>query len=194
MVRVNNAESRGEAGGGMVEAGDYHWMIEDAVAETSDYGTSLKVVSSVLAGTNPAMVGRKHTEFFHLEGKAAKRLRCLLVACGVMTDEQWNAQDGLEFDETLLKGRQFCGRAKMEPYRGSKEENKGKSFPQLGFDIWSVFDARAANVPKDRDCLALLAPPAAGPVAGQLQQQPAAKQPPQPQQQPASPPQSKFGW
>lgn len=188
MVRVNNAESRGEMGGGMLEAGDYHMMVEDVVAESSDYGTSLKVTASVLAGTNPAMVGRKHTEFFHLEGKAAKRLRVLVVACGVMTDEQWNAAEGeLEFDEATLKGLQFCARVKMAPYRGNKEEHKGKSFPEVGFDIWSVFDSRAANVPKDAECLALLTHPTQ-PAAG------ATKPASEPKPAAAQPPQSKFGW
>lgn len=171
MVRADTTESRAEGGGGMIEAGEYHWMIEDAVAETSDYGTSLKVVTSVLAGTVPAMVGRKHTEFFQLSGKAVDRLRRLLVATGMMTDEQWVAQIGqpLEFDETMLKGRQFCAKVSMKPYRGNKEEHKGKSFPETGFDIWGVFDPKSANIPKDRDCLALLASSASGPVAGQSQ-------------------------
>jgi len=186
MVKVNNTESRGEAGGGMVEAGQYHWMIEEAVVE----GQSLKVVTSVLAGTNNAMVGRKHTEFFKLSGKGAKRLRCILVGRGVMTDEQWNASEGeLDFDEQLLRGLQFCARIKYEPYQGSKEENKGRDFPQMNFDIWGVFDPRAANVPKDADCIAMLKPPAS--VAGQPQSaSPAAK----PAATATEKPQSKFGW
>lgn len=198
MVVADTSESRPDAGAGMVEAGEYHWVIEEVNAETSDFGTSLKVVSSVLAGTTPGQTGKKQTEFFQCSGKAVDRLRRLLVATQIMTDEEWVARIGqpLEFDERLLKGRQFCARIKMDPYRGNKEEHKGKHFPAMNFDIWSIWDEKAKHIPKDPEMLSLLgSPPAAAPQPMQVAPQPQSQQA-QPQQQPptSQPQPSQFSW
>ena len=170
VLSVDTSESRAEGGGGMVEAGEYHWIIDEITAEeNNDFDSgetrvSLKVVCQVVAGTKPECVGRKQTEFFQLSGKAVDRLRRLLVATNMMTDQQWVERIGqpLEFDERLLKSRQFCSRIKMDPYRGRKPEHQGKSFPAMGFDIWSVWDEKSKNIPKDPECLALLGPPPEG--------------------------------
>lgn len=204
MVAVDTSESKPEAGAGGVEAGEYHWMIEEVDVQHNDGRTSLKVVSSVLAGTTAGQVGRKQTEFFQLEGKAVDRLRRLLVSTGIMSDEQWVANIGrpLEFDEMLLKGRQFCSRIKLEPYRGSKPEHQGKNFPAMNFDIWSVWDKKAAHIPKDPECMALLGDPPAGAGQGPQASGNGPQQAPQqaPQQsgqaaaQTAAEPQNQFSW
>ena len=206
-MHVDTSESRAEAGQGMVEVGEYHWMIEEVEAQNNDFGTSLKVVASVQAGTTAQQVGRKQTEFFQCSGKAVDRLRRLLVATEMMTDQQWVERIGqpLEFDEKLLKGRQFCARIKLQPYQGSKEEHKGKSFPAMGFDIWSVFDDKAKHIPKDPDCMAMLIPPTntasnggAKQQTSQQKQQPATSAPasssasPSPAATASTP--SKFSW
>ena len=109
-------------------------------------------------------------------------------------DEEWVARIGqpLEFDERLLKGRQFCAKIKNEKYRGQKEEHKGKEFPAMGFDIWSVWDQKAKHIPKDPECLALLQQPP---------QQQAAQTPAPQQQAPQTQPtrqapaqSSQFSW
>lgn len=200
MVGVDTSESKPDAGSGGVEAGEYHWMIEEVDVESNDNGQSLKVICSVLAGTTAGQVGHKQTEFFQLAGKAVDRLRRLLVATHMMTDEQWRARIGqpLEFDEALLKGRQFCARVKLEPYRGKKAEHQGKHFPAMNFDIWSVWDEKAKHIPKDQELLAMLGTPPA--VAGAGQQRstssvspvsPVAVQPTQPMQPMQA---TKFEW
>lgn len=191
MVVADTSESKAEGGGGGVEPGEYHFMVEDVSAETNDVGTSLKVVASVLDGTIANQVGHKQTEFFQCSGKAVDRLRVLLVATNMMTDEQWVARIGqpLEFDERLLKGRQFCARIKLEKYQGKKAEHQGKSFPRMGFDIWSVWEEKAKHIPKDKECLAMLGAPPAGAGQQKTSVAPAQTQQTQPAQQSSS-----FSW
>ena len=184
MVKVDTSESKAEGGGGSVEAGEYHWTIEEVSVETFDGVQSLKVVSTVEAGNPASQVGHKHTEFFNLSGKAVDRLRRLLVATQIMTDEQWVANIGkpLDFDEMLLKSRQYCARVKVEPYQGKKPEHQGKSFPRIGFDIWSIWDEKAKHIPKNAAVTPLMGRP-----AGEVATAPAAAKP-------ATAPQSNFKW
>lgn len=158
MVQVDTSESKAEGGAGGVEAGEYHWVIDDVTVESFEGVQSLKIVSSVLAGHPDGQVGHKHTEFFNLGGKSVDRLRRLLVATNLMTEEEWVSKIGqsLQFDEEQLRGKQYCARVKLEPYKGKKEEHKGKSFPRIGFDIWNVADEKAKHIPKSHDMLALI--------------------------------------
>lgn len=153
MVRVGKDDvgASNPDGGGLLAAGRYLFVVND-ITTSED---SIQAELAVLAGkvNNPqdgGQVGKTHKEFFNLFGKAASRLLQFFCAVELLTKDQWRAckenQADVECDETLAVGRMFCGEIKMEPYQGSKEENKGKEFPRLGFNIWSVTDPKSADI------------------------------------------------
>ena len=171
-----------------------HLMVEDATAETSSYGTSVKAKFSVLAATDPGQVGKSITEFFQCEGKAVDKLYNLAEAVGIVTPEQRKAAAaqgvGMDIDETAFKGKQLCGQIKMEanmrknPVTGAYEEDPEKPgpYPRLGFRTFSVHDKKAEGIPKDQQFFALV------PKPGKPGEPPAASSPapnPNPPQPPA---------
>ena len=168
-----------------------HFLIEDYEVQTSQQGTSIKLAASVLAASDPSQVGKKQTEFFECQGNAVDKFYNLAEAVGIITAAQRkSAADrhvGLDVDETLLKGRQFCADVKMEPNMrknaatGQRELNPEKPgpYPRIGFDTYSVTSERAKDVPKDPQFLALLGKQAAAVAQPQQQQQaPPATAPP----------------
>lgn len=169
-----------------------HLMVDDATAETSTYGTSVKVVFSVLASTDVSQVGKRLTEFFQVDGASVDKLYNIAEAMGLITHEQRKQAAersvGMEIDETRMKGRQLCAEIKMEPNMrknpatGNYEVDPEKPgpFPRIGFRSFSVFSPKAKDVPKDPQFMAMLQQSSA---AGQGQVPPAA-QPPQQQTQP----------
>lgn len=165
MVKCATSEANLDVGG-MIEAGRYHFAIDSQTLRNYDGRETIEVDLVVLSGTNQAMVNRKHKEFFSLDGKAVGRFFQLAMAAGLTTKDALKAaQDSgaeVEIDETLLPGRTFCGEVRLEEYRGRKAENQGKSFPQLGFRLWSPLSKEAADIPKDPTVMAML---------GQQQQQ-----------------------
>ena len=133
---------------------------------------------SVLAASDPSQVGKKQTEFFECQGNAVAKLYNLAEAVGIITAAQRKAAAdrhvGLDVDETLLKGRQFCADVKMEPNMrknaatGQRDLNPEKPgpYPRIGFDTYSVTSERAKDVPKDPQFIALLGKTMPPPPAG----------------------------
>lgn len=178
-----------------------HLLIEDYEVQSNQYGVSVKVVCSVLVSTDSAQAGKKHTEFFECSGNAVDKFYNLAEAVEIITAAQRkDAADrnvGLDVDETLLKGRQFCADVKMEPNMrknaatGQRELNPEKPgpYPRIGFNSYSVTSKRAEDVPKDPQFIALLSKQAAAP------QQPAPQaQPQQPQQAPPATAGDSMTW
>lgn len=206
MVRAATTETNPDGGTSSIDRDcDCHFFIDDvSVEQVEDGAPSVTVQCSVVGCSDREMIGRKHGRYdsFGLGGKAATRFFLLCVKAGIMTQEFWAqakaANQDIEIDENLLKGRQFCGGVRMEPYRGTDEKHKGKKFPRLGFRIGGVHDKEWSHVPKDPDLLPLAGPapqqqpPAAGGTAGvtapQSPPQPAAPATAQAQQPQA------FGW
>lgn len=175
-----------------------HLMIDDAVAETSTYGTSVKVKFSVLACTDSSQVGKSLTEFFQVDGGAVDKLYNIAEAVGLITHEQRKAAAernvGMDIDETRMKGRQLCAEIKMEQNMrknvatGNYEVDPEKPgpFPRIGFRSFGVFSPKAKDIPKDQQFVRMLQQSAAA-GQGQVPQQPMAPQQPQQHvQQPAA--------
>jgi hypothetical protein len=169
-----------------------HLMVEDVSVETQ-HETSVKCTFNVLASTDPGQVGKTLTEFYSVEGKSVDKLYNLAEACGLITPQQRKAAAdqgvGMDINEALLKGRQLCAQIKMEPNlrknpaTGANEVNPEKPgpFPRIGFRTFAVTDAKAKDIPKDRQFLGLM---------GQQVQGHQVQQPQQPQQQTQQPQQA----
>ena len=155
-----------------------HLMVEDASVEHSQNGTtSVKCVFNVLASNDPTQAGKTQTEYYQVDGKAVDKFYNLAEACGLITAAQRKAAAeqgvGLDIDEALLKGRQFCAQIKMEPNMrknpatGANEVDPVKPgpYPRIGFRTFAVTDAKAKDIPKDQQFLGLMAQ-----VNGQQQQ------------------------
>lgn len=166
-----------------------HLMVEDVEVSTKN-GVAVKCKFNVLAATDAGQVGKSITEFFSCEGKAVDKFYNLAEACSLITAQQRKAAAdqgvGIEVDETLLKGRQLCGRIEMEHNKrknlstGQYEidpDNPGP-YPRLGFRTFSVTDAKAKDIPKDQQFLGMIQQQQTQPVQPPAQQQAA-----QPQQQ-----------
>lgn len=175
-----------------------HLLVQDVSVE-SQYTTSVKCKFVVLAATDPGQAGKEHTEFFSVEGKSVDKFYNVCEATGVITHQQRKAAAdqgvGMDIDEAQLKGRQLCAHVKMEPnmrknpVTGELEVDPEKPgpYPRIGFRSFAVTDAKAKDIPKDRQFLAMVQQVAGQHVgqqaAGQVQaaqvaptQQPAAQQ------------------
>jgi hypothetical protein len=181
-----------EEGGRFVDtACEAHLMIDEVSIEYE----AIKAKCTVLGATDPSQVGRSVSEFFKYSGKAAAMALNLAEACGLITrEDRRRAQEqgaGVSFDETMLKGKQFCARITMErvqrrnPVTGAYEPDPDKPnpFARIGFNSFSVWDKKAEAIPKDPQFLPLVPkpaaianaafalPPAAPPAAPPAQQQ-----------------------
>jgi hypothetical protein len=167
-----------------------HLMIDDAIAESNDRGTTVKVTFSVLAGTDHSQVGKRITEFFQCDGKAVDKFYNLAEAAGLITVEQRRAAAeqgvGMDVDETLLKGRQVCAEIKMElqmrtnPATGAREVDPEKPgpYPRIGFRTFALTSPRAKDIPKDARMLAAAGQaPAGRPAAAPATQHAAGQSP-----------------
>lgn len=158
-----------------------HLMVEDVSLETKN-GVSVKCVFTVLASTDPSQVGKTQTEYYPVDGKAVDKLYNLAEACGLITAQQRKAAAeqgvGLEIREDLLKAKQLCAKIQMEPNMrknpatGATEVDPEKPgpYPRIGFRTFAVTDAKAKDIPKDQQFLALMG------VSGASQQQPQGQQ------------------
>uniref|UniRef100_A0A6M3KX44 Uncharacterized protein n=1 Tax=viral metagenome TaxID=1070528 RepID=A0A6M3KX44_9ZZZZ len=158
-----------------------HVMVEDVATTRSPKGETVNVKFLVLRATDPGQEGKSFTDYFQAYGGGVDKLYNLAEAVGLITAVQRREAAkqgiGLPIDEAQLKGCQLCAQVKMEP--GLSAEKPGP-YPHVGFDTFSVRDAKAKDIPKDQEYLAMLAgPQGQGQVA-----------PPQQQQQtpPAAPP------
>jgi hypothetical protein len=150
MVRAEAGETN--PNGQYIGQGLCHLMILRAVEGGGDDAGKLLVDVNVLASTNPANTRITQTEKFAISGKGAGRLFMMLVATGIITKEQWEAakeaNQGINFDEKLLHGRQFG--AGFEP-----EEFNGKTYNKMGFRIYSLDDPAMEKCPKDQAAYAI---------------------------------------
>jgi hypothetical protein len=144
-----------------------HLMIDSAMAQTNQYGTSVVAKFSILAATDPAQVGKTIQQFLEVEGDAVDKLYNLAEAIGRITREQRVAAAqqgvGMDFPEEPdgqligFKGQQTCGQIKMVKKQrknlatGQYEDDPEhpNPYPQLGFRYFAVTSPRAADVPKD---------------------------------------------
>jgi hypothetical protein len=143
-------------------------MIEDAVAETNDRGTTVRVKFNILAATDASQVGKSVTEYLQCDGGAVDKLYNVAEAVGLITHDQRKAAAeagrGLEIDEVAMKGRQLAGEIKMElnqrknPSTGVLETDPEKPgpFPRIGFRTFALASPRAKDIPKDQQFLAML--------------------------------------
>jgi len=143
-----------------------HLMIDDAVAETNDRGTTVAITFSVLAGTDASQVGKRIKEFFQCDGNAVDKFYNVAEAAGLITTAQRREAAekgvGMDIDETLLKGRQVCAEIKMEPNMrtnpatGAREIDPEKPgpFPRIGFRTFALTSPKAKDIPKDARMLA----------------------------------------
>lgn len=160
-----------------------HLLVQDVSVE-SQYTTSVKCKFVVLAATDPGQAGKEHTEFFSVEGKSVDKFYNVCEATGVITRQQRKAAAdqgvGMDIDEAQLKGRQLCAHVKMEPnmrknpVTGEPEVDPEKPgpYPRIGFRSFAVTDAKAKDIPKDRQFLAMVQQAAGrqvGQQAGQVQ-------------------------
>ena len=154
-----------------------HLLVEDYEL-TTQYGTAVKVSFIVLASTDPAQKGKAHSEFFPCEGKAVDKFYNLAEATGIITAEQRKAAakagQGMNVDETLLKGAQCCAEIKMEPNMRKNpatgvsevDPDKPGPYPRIGFRSFAVNSDKAKDIPKDPQFAGLTNPQGQSPVAG----------------------------
>lgn len=197
MVKVATHDTNPDGGGGIDKNGEYHFTIEsyEDGGFSSDDSPQFRIEFQCHAGTESGQAGKKFSDFFPYAGKRAGRFLQLACAVGLITKEQWKAaKEGnadIEIDENDLIGRQLCMGVTMEPYKGKNEEKaqqyQGRLFPNVGFNIWGVFDDRSAKIPKDPTLMKMLKAPAST-TQQPAKQQPAATQQPARQTQPAQQP------
>lgn len=170
MVKVATNETNPHGGG--LELGNYHFICDTVEVVTSGDSPQLLLSSTALEG--PAGQRNKpFKEYFSLAGKAAGRLLKLLVAMGLMTNEEWehSIETGeLDFDEQDMVGQQYCATVFLgEPK--TKGKNKDKRFPETGFTFISVAEGKEQGFPLDATSAALVlgdetAPPGNGAGGG----------------------------
>lgn len=179
----------------MVDANCKCHLIVESYEVSTQHGTAVKCKFQILAATDKGQVGKAHTEYFPVEGKAVDKFYNLAEAVGIITPEARKAAadagQGLAIDETLLTGRQLAAEIQMEPNMrknattGQTEVDPDKPgpFPRIGFRTFALGSPKAKDIPTDKQFIGMLgqqgqatppAPPAA-PTQGQ-----AAQTPPQP--------------
>ena len=186
MISVN-----GDEGARFVDcACDAHCMIDDYSLEASSKGgTNLKVTFNLLGATDRAQVGKSMSQLFPLDGGGISKTWDLIEAARIVP-RGTNRKQAMNFDETLLKGRQVCAKIHLERGQtlgadGKYYDDPGKpEYARIGFNaLGDVYDQKFAAAPKDPNFLALWPPlpgQSAAPAVGQAAAGQAA--PPQSQQ------------
>lgn len=156
MVMVQGSGTSG--GGGIDRNCGCHFVVEEFKQSQSG---DVELKMTVMRATEPSQEGRQLIEFFPLSlrenDKPAKLNRTFMaaIALGIYTDKQWEelraTGGGVDLPFEEVEGREFCADVTVEPYRGPKEENQGKSFPKIGFGIYSLDSPKGAHIPKDMD-------------------------------------------
>lgn len=171
-----------------------HLSIQDVTTQTNAYGTSVRCDMIVQGATDPAQVGKQVTEFFKCDGKAAGMFLNLAEAAGLVTAAERAAAKeagvGMEIDETLLKAKSICATITMEPKmrknpvsgKNEVDPEDSRMFPRIGFDTYSVWSAKAADIPLNEG-LAAEMPKPEDYTPSQGQAQPPKQQPQQQEQQ-----------
>lgn len=138
-------------------------FIEEATAELSTKSGNyyFKCKLRVLAGTVEGQIGKE----MQFQGFPGDKMFAIAAAVGLIdaitgtpytrkdldkmrTDKKAGHQvRDCDFDEKELVGRHFCAPV---------VHKKGEEWPEVGFDIWSVFDPEAADIPKDAELMSQL--------------------------------------
>lgn len=150
-----------------------HAMIDDAQVSQKDGKVSIKTTFSLLAATDAAQKGKSFTEYFPTDGGGVGKTWDLAEAARLVPQGA-DRKAGLEFDETKLKGQQVGLDIHMErpqiknPVTGVYVDDETKPlYPRLGFGcVFSIFSAKAKDVPKDQQFLAMMGKEPPPPPAG----------------------------
>lgn len=157
MVKVNAADTDPDKKGGSdVLPGKYH-VIVNKVTENSD---NVAVEYQFLAGNPEGQEGKTWTDKFFLSGGSVQRLCRFCEVVGIITHDEWVAakEAGINMELAVeeAEGRQLCIEIQSKPYQGSNDKNKGKSFPDTGFRLYSLDSDEAKDIPKDVESLKLI--------------------------------------
>jgi hypothetical protein len=169
MVKANTADTNPDGGGGGLQPGKYHFLINKVEVEErqkqdweksppedvfDEHGEPVmqptvvvtwEVLAGVLAksatGTIDDMVEKNHKEYFNLGGKATGRFFQLCAATDVYSKEQWKVdrESGVEVD---IDETELDGRqffGEIQLEEQKTGKNKGQKFPRIGFRIWHPF-------------------------------------------------------
>ena len=188
MVKRNADGADRSEGGGIGQAGWYHFMVEEA-EETE---TNAKLVCSVATGDHPEEKGKKYTHFVNFfasdpndEQKQSVVTRMMFDWCEALMleekitkriftpavrEEMVKAKADVEFDFSEAMGRQFVAKVVLEPYKGKDAEKKaqyaGRMFPRIAYDVFHPLHEKVKNVPKDPDLMSVFGGGASGGGAG----------------------------
>lgn len=141
-----------EARSSFVAPGRYHVQIQNADDSFTKYPNSVVVTFELLNGTVPGQDGKKHTEFFSTSEKALERLQCFAIAAGLVTPGE-----GREINfATDAPSKQLVIELEENQYE-KKDGSKGTGRRITYKGMWSVGHKDVADVPKDREMIALIA-------------------------------------
>jgi len=131
--------------------GRYHVQIQSADDTFNTLDKSMLVVFELLSGgTVPGQEGKTHTEYFSASEKAMKRINLLALACGLVRPGE--SRD-VSF-ATEAPGRQLVIELEEHEYT-KKDGTKGKGVRVTFAGMWSTGHKDVADVPKDREMIAL---------------------------------------
>lgn len=184
MVKRNaEGADRGD-GGGITQAGWYHFVVEEA--EEND--NSAKLVCQVVAGEHPDEKDRKLTHFVNFyssdpnDAQKQRAVNKMMFNWGealgleekttnrIFTQdvrhEMVESSADVELDFNEAQSHQFVAKVEMEPYRGNDPEKKkkyeGREFPRIAFDVYHPLHDKVKDVPKDAGFMKLFDAAAAG--------------------------------
>jgi hypothetical protein len=133
---------------GAPPVGKYHVRVED-VKRVSDASAYLKVRMLVLAGTNPAGVGRIFSERLYLTDTARKRLGSIAKRLHLLDDDSLGKRVTVNWGSLI--GQQLIVEVVPHEFEGKNGKVKGTTLAWLGF--WLLDDDRAKDVPRDQAAL-----------------------------------------
>lgn len=182
MVKVPVSESSGgEGGNGFSERCRCHFVIEGWEDHSHEQKPYVDIMFASVASDVPSQAGKKRNERFSLVGKGVDKLLNLACAAGIYSIPQWekDKKEGIDPDINCdaMVGMTLCAPVGMSPFdlsywtkklqeceshgdtegadkaRSKIEQNRGKSFPQVGgdkgFTFWAIGDPEADDIPLD---------------------------------------------
>lgn len=139
---------------GNVSPGIYHVIVKD-VDEDSDEAREkqqIRIEFEILAGTVPGQAGKSRRDYFSTKGRGLERVKALAMTLGLIRPGERKA---VSFKDAV--GRQIILQWDTHEYQGKKS----LQVPWAGF--WSLDDPAQAEIPRDKDMIAVAAgkaPPA----------------------------------
>lgn len=130
--------------------GKFHVQVDDWQEYSEKNGQAASVSLQCLASTLDNMEGKTHIELFWKTDKAKSRLLQLALACRLVTREELKRQKESTGKATIpwenINGRQLM------VFTGARE-HEGKTYSDIGFDIYDVDDPKAKDCPKNQGFL-----------------------------------------